>query len=125
MTGIMLCQLQSRRIDDFATIIQALVVTCKGKAADIDPLPLPLQERFNVLLEETRSVLASGVRLCASAGVTSVGGDDTDSVGIIVGSGHPALTVTFLADLEGTFDTETGVDVVNEDLCRFVRASIV
>lgn len=111
-------------MDVFLAFMQALMGTCKEKAADIDPLSLPLQDRFNLLLEEASSVLASGTHPFPNAGVTGVESDGGVCVGIGGRSHRPALTVNLLADLERMFDTETGVDVANEDLCHFVRASI-
>lgn len=36
----------------------------------------------------------------------------------------PKVAVKMLADMEGMFDTETGIDVENDELCRLVQASI-
>lgn len=104
--------------------MQTLWVAFKTKAPTVESPPPSLQHRFDGLLEDAAGALQPdsipcplAMALVAGRGVmeTSGGSEGIDT--------YPDLTLANIEAVEGVFDTAIGVNVENEQVCRFVRAT--
>lgn len=89
---------------------------------------LTLRERFDGLLRDTSAVLASArvasghERPLGPALSTEEAGLAPDANGEAV-VGDPHLTIANVEALQGVFNTNTGVNIENEEMCRFLLAA--
>ncbi|CAM9135050.1 unnamed protein product [Scytosiphon promiscuus] len=100
--------------------------------------PSTLEQRFRVLLQDVARVLRAGaVPLLRAVGTAEAEAEASallpgraEEVDLVAGAAVPRdgrtmdLNVENVAALEGVFDTWIGVDVENEQLCRFLRAAV-
>ncbi|CAM9195336.1 unnamed protein product [Sphacelaria rigidula] len=108
-----------------AAQLKTLLSAFRAKSEGADPLPVSLHDRIVNLLDEARKVFASA--FFPFIGADTVNRDRANSShdrGNGAGIQYPEMTVKTLQDVEGIFDTEAGVDVENQELCRFVRSAI-
>lgn len=102
----------------------------RAKSPETETTPFTLQERFDVLLRDTSAVMASG-QVASSFAEPSGPALPTRDGGLASEANNeaqvrnPHLTIANVEALHGVFDTNTGVDVENEEVCRFLRAATV
>lgn len=108
-------------------------------AAESGGPPLALKDRFNLLLQDAAQALRSGLVAPPLTGPEAENGTveselaPTKSKEPAAAAAAPgsssdqeevmALTVENVGAVEGVFSTDIGVDVENEQLCRFLRAA--
>lgn len=102
--------------------IQTLWVAFKTKAPTVESPPPSLQHRFDGLLGDAAGALQSDLIPCplAAALVAGRGVIETSGGGAGIDT-NPDLTLANIEAIEGVFDTVIGVNVENDQVCRFVR----
>ncbi|CAB1113909.1 unnamed protein product [Ectocarpus sp. CCAP 1310/34] len=101
--------------------------------------PLALKDRFNLLLQDAAQALRSGLvappltgpeaeKGTVESGLAPTKSKEPAAAAEAPGSSSDqeavmALTVDNVGAVEGVFNTDIGVDVENEQLCRFLRAA--
>lgn len=100
----------------------------QAKSQATDTISLTLKERFDGLLRDTSAVLASA-RVASRLEGPSGPALSTQEAGLASDAnseapvGNPHLTIANVEALQGVFDTNTGVNIENEEMCRFLRAA--
>lgn len=104
--------------------VQTLWVAFKMKAPAVETPPPSLQHRFDGLLGDAADALQSDTIPCPLAAALVAGrvAMETSEGGAAIDS-HPDLTLANIETVEGVFDTTIGVNVENEQVCRFVLAT--
>lgn len=104
--------------------VQTLWQSFKAKAPTEESPPPSLQHRFDGLLEDAANAFQSDAIPCPLAAALVASRGVTETSGGVAGIDiYPDLTLANIEAVEGVFDTAIGVNVENDQVCRFVRAT--